>query len=230
MPKKRYSADEVIALYTELGVVNEVARQLGANKDTIRKILRRHQGMCKSCVNAILPGHVLCDECLEKQRTRRRAHREKRKREGVCIQCDQPREPPSRLYCAQHRLEHLDRNVAYNERQRQKRGTSHPGKQSDGAHRRYLRYKYGLDGIAAWERDNGKCAACNATRDDVSIVIHHIDGNHDNSVLENMVCLCFRCHKLTHLLIEHPVPMTMLKWLRSTYPDAIDFWTAEATT
>ncbi len=46
-----------------------------------------------------------------------------------------------------------------------------------------------------YKRDKLTCQKCGKKTD---IIVHHIDGNNDNSNLENLVCLCRPCHKKTH--------------------------------
>ena len=50
--------------------------------------------------------------------------------------------------------------------------------------------------IAVRKRDNKTCCLCNETRRDISV--HHIDYDKFNSDLDNLICLCRRCHGLTN--------------------------------
>jgi 5-methylcytosine-specific restriction endonuclease McrA len=108
------------------------------------------------------------------------------------------------MYCAEHRLRALERNVAYELQQKTKRGAPHQGVLNSRQRHRSLRDKYGESGITVWDRDGGACILCHIPYQQKAIHIHHINGDPSESTVENMVCLCFRCHRLIHLMMEHP--------------------------
>ena len=46
-----------------------------------------------------------------------------------------------------------------------------------------------------------KCERCGMTEwlgDDVPLELHHVDGNHHNNNLDNLMILCSNCHKQLH--------------------------------
>lgn len=55
-----------------------------------------------------------------------------------------------------------------------------------------------------YERDNFECQECGMNNEQHivvfgnSLVIHHIDRNRDNNVLDNLKTLCRRCHIIVH--------------------------------
>jgi hypothetical protein len=53
-----------------------------------------------------------------------------------------------------------------------------------------------LDDLLYGETDDA-CAIC-GIRGPERLTIHHIDGNHENSVYENTVVLCHNCHQQHH--------------------------------
>lgn len=57
---------------------------------------------------------------------------------------------------------------------------------------------YGL----AYKRDNYTCQRCNKKTKQKNIIIHHIDNDDTNNVLENLICLCRGCHRNLHLPIN----------------------------
>jgi phage protein D len=63
---------------------------------------------------------------------------------------------------------------------------------------RKLLQKYGESALQAIERDEGRCVKCNST---TRICIHHNDWDQWNNALENLVCLCSRCHNGLHVYL-----------------------------
>lgn len=45
----------------------------------------------------------------------------------------------------------------------------------------------------------GLCVHCGSTE---NLNVHHIDQNHDNNLLDNLLVLCAKCHKKEHLEIN----------------------------
>jgi len=48
---------------------------------------------------------------------------------------------------------------------------------------------------AVLDRDEHKCQKCG---DDGKLIVHHIDGNDNNNVLNNLITLCNKCHLSLH--------------------------------
>lgn len=59
----------------------------------------------------------------------------------------------------------------------------------------------------AWRVFEKKCYDCNLV-DERLLVIHHIDGNRKNGLIENLVPLCHNCHCLRHIAMSgnHRLP------------------------
>lgn len=221
MPKRIPADDRLIfALFQETGSGREVARRLNLHENTIYNALRRYRGVCQLCGNPVAAGKKHCAACLEILRTRMRVKRKERIRQGICAECNDPVAPPSRMYCAPHRLSVIHRNSVYDAKQRIKRGAPEPGIPNERQRQRHIREKYGLAGIKVWQRDNGQCILCHVSFQEKAIHIHHINGEPTQSTEDNMACLCFRCHKLTHLLMEHPHMHQALEWFHKTYKTA----------
>lgn len=43
-----------------------------------------------------------------------------------------------------------------------------------------------------------KCARCGDTGIKRSLHVHHIDGNHTNNEISNLMVLCYKCHRELH--------------------------------
>jgi hypothetical protein len=219
MPKKELINRElVLSLYAETKSGREVARRMGIHETTVYAILKRHRSLCIACGKTVTYGHTHCDPCRAKIREDMREKRKRRRRQGLCDECDQPIQPPSNQYCAHHRIVVAERNVAYRQRQKEKRGSHHDGVANQQQREYAIRNKYGEDAVLAWQRDQGTCIVCGVPHAKKTVHLHHIDGDDQHSTVENLACLCFRCHKLTHLLVEHPDPEVFMSWVRSVYP------------
>ena len=57
--------------------------------------------------------------------------------------------------------------------------------------------KYGGLYFQVLQRDNYECQNCHSKE---SLVEHHINGDHDDNKMENLVTLCQKCHRAIHLV------------------------------
>lgn len=62
--------------------------------------------------------------------------------------------------------------------------------------KRTKRNKYGKHYFQVLERDNFECQNCHQK---THLVIHHLNGNHEDNRIENLLTLCHRCHRIVHL-------------------------------
>lgn len=58
--------------------------------------------------------------------------------------------------------------------------------------------KYEGNGIKALRRDSFTCVICGYNRMKRVLEIHHLDKNHSNNKIENLLTLCPTCHKEKH--------------------------------
>ncbi|MDQ4119889.1 MAG: hypothetical protein M3209_00295 [Acidobacteriota bacterium] len=219
MPK-RVAADsaQVLAVYAECKSGRETARRLGLHDNTVYAILRRAKGQCAICGKPAGYEQKHCSECKVKVNERAKNKRARRRQAGLCEACDSPYEAPSRKFCRAHWLQDKQLRQTYREQAKVKRGTPQKGVPNQTQREAELLRKYGQDAVEVWRELKGSCVICNATYSQKSICLHHIDGNHENNVKENFTLLCFRCHKLVHLFIEHEQPDSALQWIKQTYP------------
>lgn len=220
MPKRiAADRDAILASYQETGSGRETARRLDLHENTVYAVLARQRAKCDICGAAVTLGHKHCPECALHIRVRHREKRQEKRRLGICVDCDEPRDPISVLYCTKHRLAAVDRHAAY--RVRTRRGAPNQGVPSQSQREEYILKKYGKAGLAVWQRLGGRCGICGVDHLTKSVHVHHLDGVHANNAEENMTCLCFYCHKMVHALTEHPSPALALKWIRKHYPGVL---------
>jgi len=204
--------------FQNVGNGREVARRLGIHEQTVYQVLRRFRGTCRSCPNKIAAGRVYCPSCAEHLAKRMAQKRLLNRRKGRCIQCRKRRTPISRRFCAEHRLQEIERTVARREIVRQSRNVAGGGLPNVRQREQSVRERYGEAGLAVWHRLNGSCVICGVNYREKTVHIHHVDGNDQNGEESNLTCLCFYCHQLVHRLVAHPNPQAALAWIVSTYP------------
>ena len=66
-------------------------------------------------------------------------------------------------------------------------------------------------------RDNHRCFICGAHEDieKNAISTHHIDGNCENDVVDNVICVCDRCHGMVHRKAEKQIWKSRIEYLMS---------------
>ena len=213
---RRHNHEEFLRLFDEIGVVKEAARRLGMHEQTAHAILRTSRGQCRECPNSIPPSRKYCDDCLARHRAAETAHAKEQMRRGLCIKCTEPiAHSRSRRYCDEHATAMVD----YQRAHRRKRIVNTTGTTLQAEKESRVRRDYGDGGLAAWRRDKGCCVLCDVSYADRQVLIHHLDRNRRNNTSENLICLCYTCHRLVHALSEHPHLLRFLDWFHTHYPD-----------
>jgi len=207
----------VLQIFEETKSGMETARRVGLHENTVYGILREHRGKCLDCANDASLGHKYCKKCLSRIRNRARDKRKNKKRLGICVQCNTQRTPLSKLYCEEHRLQHLSSSQCYKNRQRKSRGDLPTEKQ------RLCNIKgtHGENGVLAWQRDEGKCVICERIYGEIAIHIHHMDDNKKNNSVSNLCCLCWDCHALVTRVSKHYKPELVFNWIKQTCPSIL---------
>lgn len=211
--------ERMLASYRETHSYAETGRRLGVTGTTVRQYMRHYEGLCNDCPATVPYDVRYCSDCLKRRTAWMKERRKDRRRAGLCAECDEVIQPPSTQFCATHRVNHQRRSETYAQKISRERQVSCTGIPIRKQRNKHLRYAYGQAGIDAWDRDQGRCVLCFVSHEERAVHIHHIDRNHDNNVKENLTLLCLRCHRLTHLLVEHARPHHVVRWFLSHYPD-----------
>lgn len=213
---KRAQVDRALILATlaETGNQLETARRLGVHRNTVFRVAHEGDGKCVRCRRPAPEGQKQCDDCLAWTRENMRQRRIHGQATGTCTVCGKPLSPTSAKHCPEHQA-----RVNETARERRSRLTGEAREDALAQGRRWNRKQlYGTGANEAWDRDNGCCALCGTAYERKwSIEVHHIDGNHENTVAENMVLLCVPCHKLVHALLACRQPVRVIEWVRSNY-------------
>lgn len=211
--------ERILAVYAETHSKAETARQVGVHMNTVHKVVKEKEHRCIRCGKELTPQDrfIRCQECRLKIAANARAYRTERVRKGLCTECDNPVDPPSRRYCMIHRLKHIMASEQNHQKQQRNRMSPH-GKPSPEQRERYVRHSYGVEALMVWRELNGACQICGIQHEQMAVHIHHIDKNRLNSERSNLTCLCQPCHRLVHSLTDHADPVAALAWIRATYP------------
>lgn len=215
--KKRIDADKVLETLERLGNGRAVARELNIHENTVYQIVKKSKKICARCSKPSVFGRTLCETHLTYESEWRKQDRKNRKRKGQCAECDNQRSPISLTYCEKHRLIHAEND--YERKLRNKlEGAPYGDVQNLKQKHRTMQARYGEAGLKRWEESNHSCETCDAKYEEgIAIHMHHIDENRKNNTFENLICLCFRCHRLTHLLLILKDKMKFVSWFDSTY-------------
>lgn len=219
MPKRvKCNEEQVLSLFNEVKSGREVARRLNLHENTVYGVLKRTRGLCLTCGKQAYFGRKYCKVCLQHIAQRQKQKRLARRRQGLCEMCDKPYELPSRHFCKEHWQ--MRRAAARKNDARRKllRGTPLSGIPSQSQRERHIKKKYGIAAVELWRELNASCVLCHVNHKDRAVCIHHIDCNDQNHAKENLTLLCSTCHRMVHILIEHPAPNQSLDWLIATYP------------
>ncbi|MDB5057256.1 MAG: hypothetical protein JWO59_728 [Chloroflexi bacterium] len=215
MPSRtRANSAEILRVYAETKSERETSRRLGLHYNTVHQHLRLSQGKCRSCANPHKPGSSYCESCLQHLRDKEKADRSVRIRQGICTECDLPRDPLSRRYCAAHRIGHMEASAKHSATLPR---ATHGGIPTTKEQYRAFRYRYKQAGLNVWNRLDGACAVCGVKHEKRAVHVHHIDENPMNGAEENLTLLCQRCHRTLHGLLSMAAPLDFLKWCAHHY-------------
>lgn len=204
-----------LRLFDEIGVVKEAARRFGIHEQSAHRILRQSRGQCSECPTPVKPSQRWCSACRERIRAQENTRTKDHLRQGVCVKCDEPIVfGRSRRYCA----EHVTALVDYMREHRRKRVVNTTGTTLEAEKESRVLRDYGEGGLETWRRDKGCCVLCDVSYADRMVVIHHLDRDRSHNMAENLVCLCYTCHRLAHSLSEHPPLLRFLDWFHRHYP------------
>lgn len=206
--------DHVLAVYAETGTKRETARRLGIHEQTVFSILKQAAGNCRDCGQPVKGGTVKCPACKERQNAAAQKLVEDHLRQELCAMCSEPWAPRSRRYCVKHQAALAEAQRTH----RRKRMVNTTGTTLEREKEYRVGQDYGEGGVTAWKRDKGCCVLCDVSYADRMVFIHHLDRNRKHNTADNLVCLCYTCHRLVHGLSEHPHLLRFLDWFHTHYP------------
>lgn len=213
---RRINHEEFLRLFDEIGVVKEAARRLGIHEQTAHSILRQSRGQCRECPTPVPPSQQWCADCRTRIRATERARAQEHLRLGQCVKCTEPIAfGRSRRYCDAHATAMVD----YMRAHRRRRVVNTTGTTLEAEKLLRIRRDYGDGGVEAWQRDGGCCIICHVAYGDKAVFVHHIDQDRKHNTSDNLVCLCYKCHRLIHGFLEHPHLSKLLAWFHATYPE-----------
>lgn len=217
----RIDETKVLEVFGALQNGRATARATGVHENTVYQIIRRNRGECLRCGAPVVVGRKQCSKCIQFDRDRIKTRRVERRRLGICERCDKPVQPPSQLFCSEHRLEAVDTNARYRDRERT-RGRPGGGTPDMKQKHRALLGQYGKAGVEKWTLSEGRCEICSRTYPNISVQIHHIDQDKANNTFDNFACLCFDCHQSVHRLLDAPSIPKVMTWFGEHYPAKFD--------
>lgn len=208
---------QAIGAYIRLKNINEVAVEVNITRQLAQYLVNKHNGNCNNCGALIKPGETHCSECRKKSSERVKKIRKERQRLGLCRDCDKVYEPPSRVFCTEHRLKHqklaATRPSAIKRRTRKKGGVVDIKLKLQN-----IITKYGENGVTCFQQADGRCFICQRQHgEEAQIHIHHINCNENDHSLKNLICLCYEHHIALHAILRGPNVIGFLDWFRSKY-------------
>lgn len=223
MPKREKADHALIcATYDRLQNTAATAREMGLHYNTVYDALRRRANQCIDCHSPIKNGRRVCPPCAKRQADRAREKRAQKRRDAVCYECANPIAWPSKQYCEDHRIQFLERNDRYKNEVRKRRGSVSKETNFDAAayrHRLRVKDAYGDAGVAVWDASGMRCALCDAAYLDTMLHIHHINCDEKDHRVDNLICLCFNCHRMVHHMLRCTGLPKALAWFADAYPD-----------
>jgi HNH endonuclease len=192
--------------------LSAAARKLGLHFNTVWKATKRREGLCHLCFRTpAVPPSTHCDACREYMRNYMKQRRVRTIAARICRLCTAPLDGTSRVYCEAHR-----QSTNASARTLHARNKAAQGEVWMERLRGYARRKqYGAAATTAWDATRGACSICAAPYRKRHTHIHHIDRNTTNNAPDNLVVVCYRCHRLIHALLSHAQPALVIAWVQS---------------
>jgi hypothetical protein len=214
---RKVNYDRVLEVYAETGQIRKTARIMGIHDNTVRTIIKASKNLCRACGAFTDNGKRMCETCADQKQVAAKAIQERHLAQGLCALCDEPLAPPSRRHCAKHRKSSVEGTRAH----RRRRMVNTMGTTLEREKEFRVWNAYGEGGVTAWKRDKGCCILCDVSYADRAVYLHHLDRNRKHNTADNLVCLCYTCHRLVHALSEHPHLLRFLDWFHTHYPATV---------
>src|SRR5262249_10631838 len=155
---------------------------------------KKRRGACIDCGQPAIPGMSRCQPCREKTNTAQREAEKVNVSQGLCAKCPEPLSPRSRRFCVTHHTASREAMSIH----RRRRTVNTTGTTLEAEKEARVRRDYGEGGVTAWKRDNACCVLCDVAYADRAVYLHHIDRDRTHNTADNLVCLCYTCHRLVH--------------------------------
>lgn len=204
---KRTDWKQIIDTYSEVKSYAETARLLGLNYNTVRKVVLQSQGLC-ICRNPIdfTRSSIACSTCLDKRAKYQKAKYKRLKEAAICVTCGQPLARGSTQFCTKH--------LALRKETIKRFTQNHPNLALYHQH-----YNYNAEDTRiirqAVERANHSCEICGNT--ETRLQAHHVDLNQEHHTLDNLIVLCFFCHRAVHNLLRSLDGNALMAFVKEHY-------------
>ena len=189
--------------YHKFGSFEKTARALQVPRWRVVRAVYRLQGRC-DCGAELPSGYATCAICRKRVKASKISRYHLRKEQGLCVQCGEPRDPPSNTYCARHREQELER-ARFRRQERIRLGLCPCGAPLDSKDTFYCsrhalqRRKVAFarrnhSKFGGWygyilDRDGYKCVICQG--DKPRLEVHHTRPTNDP---EFLFTTCLYCH------------------------------------
>ena len=169
----------------------QACRQKDKEAHAYQRQKREAQGLCTDCgKQEPRGGSRSCTECIKKKYNKEKERKRERREKGLCIDCGKPVCERSQ-YCFEH---------------------------WKAAQKRTQYWKFEGNRIKALERDGFQCRICGDDgRGKRELHVHHIDSNSTNNTLDNLMCLCQKCHNAVTDLLACPDPFRLIQFMIDQY-------------
>jgi len=229
MGKPGLSESELEMVYREFDVTGSLVKtsvNTGIAKHRVVRAINHRNGKC-GCGKPRDASGASCSHCLATAKVNSKNIHATRKAAHVCIYCAEPLSEKSTTFCEAHRLNNIAKSADLR-KERISRGvcvdcegallpgsTRYCAEHSAYHIKAQKTKKMSGNWLPAIARDGGKCVICggNETR----LEVHHMDFNHANDELTNLITLCLPCHHALTDLVNCPDRDSLIEFVLLHY-------------